>query len=125
MLLMADQRRLHAPEGDGEILAVPPLREAAALIERNAELLQHSPIAILGRPVAELRRAAFPEITAVADAYAASLGLPQGDKGSRPGFIVTGHQPELFHPGVWVKNFAAYGLARRTGLTPLNLVVDS
>ena len=25
--------------------------------------------------------------------------------------VVTGHQPELFHPGVWVKNFAVAGLA--------------
>ena len=23
--------------------------------------------------------------------------------------VVTGHQPELFHPGVWVKNFAVAG----------------
>ena len=39
--------------------------------------------------------------------------------------ILAGHQPELFHPGVWVKNFALSGLARRHGLTPINLVVDN
>ncbi len=38
---------------------------------------------------------------------------------------MAGHQPELFHPGVWVKNFALNGLARRHGLTPINLVVDN
>jgi hypothetical protein len=31
----------------------------------------------------------------------------------------------LFHPGVWVKNFALNGLARRHGLTPINLLVDN
>ena len=39
--------------------------------------------------------------------------------------MLAGHQPELFHPGVWVKNFALNGLARRHGLTPINLVVDN
>jgi hypothetical protein len=38
--------------------------------------------------------------------------------------LVAGHQPELFHPGVWVKNFALYGLARKNHGTSLNLVVD-
>ncbi len=38
---------------------------------------------------------------------------------------MAGHQPELFHPGVWVKNFALAGLARRHGATAVNLVVDN
>lgn len=38
---------------------------------------------------------------------------------------MTGHQPELFHPGVWVKNFAAAGLASRVGGVALNLIVDN
>src|SRR5205823_421057 len=39
--------------------------------------------------------------------------------------LAAGHQPELFHPGVWVKNFALHGLAAAAGLVPLNLVVDN
>ncbi len=39
--------------------------------------------------------------------------------------IVTGHQPELFHPGVWVKNFAASAIARSCGGISLNLIVDN
>jgi hypothetical protein len=31
----------------------------------------------------------------------------------------------LSHPGVWVKNFALNGLAKRLGGTPLNLIVDN
>ena len=31
----------------------------------------------------------------------------------------------MFHPGVWVKNFALNGLGRIHGATPLNLVVDN
>jgi hypothetical protein len=39
--------------------------------------------------------------------------------------VLAGHQPELFHPGVWVKNCALAGLARRHGVTALNLIVDN
>ncbi len=42
-----------------------------------------------------------------------------------PPLIVTGHQPELFHPGVWVKNFAAAAIARSCGGVSLNLIVDN
>jgi hypothetical protein len=38
--------------------------------------------------------------------------------------VVTGHQSELFHPGVWIKNFAAAAIARTAGGAALNLVVD-
>jgi hypothetical protein len=38
---------------------------------------------------------------------------------------MAGHQAELFHPGVWVKNFAINGLARRHGCVPIHLVVDN
>ena len=39
--------------------------------------------------------------------------------------VITGHQPELFHPGVWVKNFATAALARAHGGLGLNLIVDN
>src|SRR5581483_2694845 len=39
--------------------------------------------------------------------------------------LLAGHQPELFHPGVWVKNFALNALARQHGGIALNLVVDT
>ena len=38
---------------------------------------------------------------------------------------MTGHQPELFHPGVWIKNFAAAGIAGNQGGVALNLIVDN
>lgn len=39
--------------------------------------------------------------------------------------IVVGHQPELFHPGVWAKNFATFRLAERVQGVALNLIIDS
>ncbi|MCA9031630.1 MAG: flagellar protein FliT, partial [Planctomycetaceae bacterium] len=39
--------------------------------------------------------------------------------------VVTGHQPVLAHPGVWVKNACVDAVAQRAGGTGLNVVVDS
>jgi hypothetical protein len=39
--------------------------------------------------------------------------------------IMGGHQPELFHPGVWLKHFAIDAYARRLGGTAINLVIDT
>ena len=39
--------------------------------------------------------------------------------------IVTGHQPGLVHPGVWVKNFAAAELAAAHGGVGLHVVIDA
>jgi len=38
---------------------------------------------------------------------------------------LAGHQPQLFHPGVWLKDFALDWLARRHGGLAVNLLVDS
>jgi hypothetical protein len=43
---------------------------------------------------------------------------------SRP-LIAGGHQPELFHPGVWLKNAVLDAYARQVGGTAINLVIDS
>jgi len=39
--------------------------------------------------------------------------------------FLAGHQPQLFHPGVWLKNFALAYLASRHGAVAVNLVIDS
>jgi hypothetical protein len=39
--------------------------------------------------------------------------------------FLAGHQPQLFHPGVWFKNFALGELARRHGAVGVNLLIDS
>ena len=38
---------------------------------------------------------------------------------------MAGHQPQLFHPGVWYKNFVLEQLAAEHGGTAINLVIDS
>lgn len=40
-------------------------------------------------------------------------------------WLVAGHQPELFHPGVWFKNFLLAEASKQTTCVALNLVIDN
>jgi hypothetical protein len=102
-----------APAHDGGIVAVPPLHTVGEALSRNHERLHEwaERHRLLGRPLVELRRAAREAVTG---------------QTSPPDFLLAaGHQPELFHPGVWVKNFALYGLAQSHHAASLNLIVDN
>ena len=117
--------RIRVPREDGATLAIPALSQATRLAEENAATLAATEACILDRPVCELRDQARQEVFEAACDFTERLSgeNPVGD--ARGGFIITGHQPELFHPGVWVKNLAATEIARRCGVTGLNLVVDN
>jgi hypothetical protein len=39
--------------------------------------------------------------------------------------VMTGHQPQLYHPGIWVKDFLLQRLADETSAVAIDLVVDS
>ena len=98
-----------APQADKAILADPPRDEWPRLAEENRRRLNAADVIVGGMPLRELRQLARSDI------------VP-----SRSGpLLLSGHQPELSHPGVWVKNFALNGLARQLGGTPLNLIVDN
>jgi hypothetical protein len=118
------QIRLRAPRENGAVVAEPPLAEAGALIARNRQRLGQLPGGLLGRPWAELRRQAIQEALAAAQAYLQHAGEPLPER-CQTSLLLAGHQPELFHPGVWVKDFALHGLAARHQATPINLIVDN
>jgi hypothetical protein len=109
---------LRAPSENGAVLAQPPLAEVGSLLHANRRRLDD---------LAELRRQACREAVAAARGYLARFGepVPEFPPDAADRLLLAGHQPELFHPGVWVKNFALHGLARRHGRIPLNLVVDN
>jgi hypothetical protein len=61
--------------------------------------------------------------------YAATMqGSPSPDADAREvadqPLVMTGHQPELFHPGVWYKNFVLSDFARSARATAVNLLID-
>ncbi|MDX2037093.1 MAG: hypothetical protein SFX72_10610 [Isosphaeraceae bacterium] len=114
---------LRAPSSDAAFLEVPPLSEIPAAVERR---LPQRTFDVQGRRSDILAEFARGEVIAAARDHHASMGLDAPPDDLDLGRIVaTGHQPELFHPGVWVKNFALAAIARRSGATALNLIVDN
>jgi hypothetical protein len=115
---------LRAPRHDGGIVAQPPLAEVGRLLQANKPRLAAVDVEILGRSAADLRRQARQAVLSEAAAYLREGGEPVPALPDGPIFMA-GHQPELFHPGVWVKNFAIQGFTRKHGGTAVNLVVDN
>ena len=117
---------LRAPAEDGGLLAMPPMAEAADRLRANRAALSSWDHDFQGRRAVRLRAMVRGQVLARARDYLAKSGLDAGDPADADApLLVTGHQPELFHPGVWVKNFAVAALARQVGGTALNLVVDN
>ena len=119
-------RRLRAPAEDGGLLAEPPLAEAPAILAANRASLGAWDHDFQGRRAGRLRAMARAQAFARAREYAERSGLDAPDHPDPNGpLVVTGHQPELFHPGVWVKNFAVAAIGREVGGAALNLIVDN
>ena len=131
------RRRWQAPSGDGSLLSQPPLADGVEVAARNAASLRSIDLDIQGHSWQTLRQLARDQALTAAREYTQSLSplAPAGGEGpgvrgerlSTPNLLfVTGHQPALFHPGVWVKNFAIGRLASRaSNAVSLNLLVDN
>jgi hypothetical protein len=118
--------RLRAPSSDGALLADPALDQGGETLRDNASRLNRWDHDFQGRRAGRLRAMARAQVIALARRHHESFGLDWPDVPVQPNrLIVTGHQPELFHPGVWVKNFAVAGLAEGQGAVGLNLIVDN
>jgi hypothetical protein len=123
--------RLRAPSADGALLAVPPLGEVAAQFARTSRRMAAWDHDFQGRRAGRLRAQAHREIIAAAGDFLSRHGLDvpgcpgKADPTAPIPLVVTGHQPDLFHPGVWVKNFATAALAKAHRGLGLNLIVDN
>jgi hypothetical protein len=123
-LLVTRPRRLRAPQQHGAVLAEPPLADVEALAASNRKRLAHATFPILGRSAVDLRGQACRVAVTIARDYLHRAGEPVADYHTTS-IIMAGHQPELFHPGVWVKNFTLNGLSQTLRATPINLIVDN
>ena len=104
-----DFSRLATPPGHGDTLVEPGAAELPRWAASNHAALAGLSCRILDVSGAEVRRTVRRAL-AVEDETLA---------------IVTGHQPEFIHPGVWAKHVVVSRLAEAVSGAALNLVVDS
>lgn len=123
--------RLKVPRTDRSLLCVPPLDESLEAAEGNARLLDTDEINIQGRSLSLMRRWSREACLTSAQRYTerflgdAPSPLSDGRDLTQRRLFVSGHQPSLYHPGVWVKNFAVDSMAKRSDGVSLNLIVDN
>ncbi len=129
MKLMSEalaHRRLRAPAQSGGKLVAPPMDDVGQMIEQNAAITAASDYDVQGRPLGKLAEQARDELVQAAWAYTRSyLDVPSPTGGQATRLILAGHQPQLFHPGVWYKNFVLGAIAKRHDAVAVNLAIDS
>ncbi len=117
---------LRAPSDDGGVLVAPPPTELDCLLARNRAIRVGWQYDVQGRSLANLAQLARDELLQAALNYTRQYrdALDPPDAGLAE-FLLAGHQPEIFHPGVWLKNFALGGMARCRGAVAVNLLIDN
>ena len=126
----AQYRRYQAPQDDGQTLVEPSAPLLAELIARNRRHISDVSYDVQGRPLAELAAAARSGLVAEALRYTSQYRDPPTlprmgrERGEVP-IVFTGHQPQLFHPGVWFKNFLLGRLANEVHGLGIHLLIDS
>lgn len=109
-------RRMRAPAAHGSAFIDPPWSEMAfpKSFDDDFPILDTTRNALAPRARAALLAAA--QINCGASTESVDADQP---------LILSGHQPDLFHPGVWFKNFALAALAQRFGARAVNLEIDN
>jgi hypothetical protein len=116
----ADYARYKAPSANDAALVAPAWPE---LLTRLRQPRKVETIALGGVPLAELAATARKHLIDAAARYT-SVYAEVSPPSVGP-IVLSGHQPELFHPGVWFKNFALDTLAKATGGVGVHLIIDS
>jgi hypothetical protein len=117
-------RRMRAPPEHGGVLIAPLLSEAGRWLAENRQRRQSYHATVAGIPLGQLVVEARAELLEAAWQYTSAYRDVERPTHESP-ILLAGHQPELFHPGVWFKNFVLGGLARRHGGVAINLLIDS
>ncbi|NQT39342.1 MAG: hypothetical protein HQ581_17730 [Planctomycetes bacterium] len=118
------RRRFAVPREDRGSLAEPSLDSVPRVLAENASRRDFD-YDVQGCSLDQLTQSARQAVVAEATRYTRAyrdVEPPASDGGP---IFMAGHQPGLFHPGVWFKNYALDALTRRHGGVAINLVVDS
>ncbi|TWU41450.1 hypothetical protein Q31b_28970 [Novipirellula aureliae] len=114
-------RPYRAPKNDGESFADPSIDEAGGLLRENLTRLS-----LDSAEWQSLRHEARQQLISDAVRYTSTYRRVEltVNRETAP-IVMAGHQPSLFHPGVWFKNFALDHIAKANDAIAINLVIDN
>ncbi len=124
------KRTRQPPSGEIGLFSDPPLESWPELLGATAAAIRSWDFVVGAFGVQELRRLASMECVSGAAAFSRrcagvpSAAIEQATDPARP-IVMTGHQPEFIHPGIWVKGFLVDRLSADVGGMGIALVVDS
>ncbi len=131
---MRETPSYRAPRADGAWLCEPAPEQSTNQLKSNQELLNNGTVRWMGIALPELRRLASVDLRKAARSYSSAniAGLPANyfsfagrfDDSDLTPILMSGHQPELFHAGVWFKNFLLSNLAQKHQGLGINVLVD-
>lgn len=115
--------RLRSPQQNGTALDVPAAADVDDLFASNFRLQSD-----YRESLANFSKIARKNVFDAAVQYTRRY-LPEVDQWlsevCSDRVVMAGHQPALFHPGVWYKNFRLDALAKHFGAVAINLVIDN
>ena len=117
---------LKVPKENNRVLCWPAASASKQLLDSNHAILAHSSLPTWFRLLRSLAReqaltASKKYMSDYAPALADSIAKFDSDAKR---LVVGGHQPELFHPGVWFKNFLMFEIGKRTNSIGLQVIID-
>ena len=120
-------RQFRVPQESGKALIDPPLERVRGCLHALNVDATFGGLEFCGQPISVVRREARREVVELARRYTSNYrDVPNrlGPSDATP-IILSGHQPELYHPGVWFKNFLLSQLAAESGSIAINFLVDN
>ncbi|HUY35648.1 MAG TPA: hypothetical protein VMV69_23090 [Pirellulales bacterium] len=115
--------RLQTPREHGGTLVEPPLDSVAELLAAAQARRRRYDYDVQGRSLTSLAAEARSGLLAAARRYTSSY-RDVAEPAAADRVLLAGHQPQLFHVGVWFKNVALARLARDERAVAVNLVID-
>ena len=126
--------KIRAPRVDGSYVVQPEGSVERLIVENRAKIAHPVRAGLSGFSsdrLLQLRQQARSEFSSAASEYTNSYAQFDSSacgssfSADTTPLLVSGHQPEFFHPGVWFKNFLLSKLRQRCGGVSINLCVDN
>lgn len=131
---MIEYHSLRTPRGDGSTLVAPSVSTWPDVLAENRRRLEAIYRSSRGGWLSNIATTARRELIAVCERDMAEYLPPSGlsalkpappSDGQRPSILLSGHQPQWFHPGVWFKNALSAKHAGAVGCIPVHFALDS